>query len=135
MTKVEELREKVLRYKAGEYVGRDIEDGYTTEDICIVHTDDLDSLIAAAREEARAEGAEQERERIRKESLHYAEGEPLEGTDAESVEGDEAIAQQEMFIIPASVLAPAGFAAVGEEVQAERDADRLADARQKEAEG
>ena len=55
---------------------------------------------------ARAEGAEQERERIRKESLHYAEGEPLEGTDAESVEGDEAIAQQEMFIIPASVLAP-----------------------------
>lgn len=55
---VEELREKVLRYKAGEYVGRDIEDGYTTEDICIVHTDDLDSLIAAAREEGRAEGAE-----------------------------------------------------------------------------
>ena len=63
----------------------------------------VDALIAAVR----AEGAEQERERIRKESLHYAEGEPLEGTDAESVEGDEAIAQQEMFIIPASVLAPA----------------------------
>ena len=30
---------------------------------------------------------------------------------------------------------PADFAAAGKEVQAERDADRLADARQKEAEG
>ena len=68
MATVEELREKVLRYKAGEYVGRDIEDGYTTEDICIVHTDDLDSLIAAAREEGfekgRAEGAEEARPKI-----------------------------------------------------------------------
>ena len=56
MATVEELREKVLRYKAGEYVGRDIEDGYTTEDICIVHTDDLDSLIAAAEEEGCDDG-------------------------------------------------------------------------------
>ena len=32
-------------------------------------------------------------------------------------------------------FAPAAFAAVGAEVQAERDADRLAGARQKEAEG
>jgi len=32
-------------------------------------------------------------------------------------------------------FAPADFAAVGEAVKAERDADRLADARQKEAEG
>ena len=75
---------------------------YLAQDLYVEAWRLIHSAIAAAREE----GAEQERERIRKESLHYAEGEPLEGTDAESVEGDEAIAQQEMFIVPASVLSP-----------------------------
>ena len=98
MTKVEKLREEIddtLEDVANSLSPSRHKDFIGLDDV-------LDSLIAAAREEGRAE----ERERIRKESLHYAEGEPLEGTDAESVEGDEAIAQQEMFIIPASVLAP-----------------------------
>ena len=103
MKKWEELRAQLLwidRKSLTDDYGR----VYGHQEVAHIPTvEEVDSLIAAAREE----GAEQERERIRKESLHYAEGEPLEGTDAESVEGDEAIAQQEMFIIPASVLAPA----------------------------
>jgi hypothetical protein len=55
MSKVEELREKVDRYKVGDYVEHDIEDGYAVRDICVVGTEDLDSLIAAAREEGAAE--------------------------------------------------------------------------------
>ena len=107
MATVEELREKVLRYKAGEYVGRDIEDGYTTEDICIVHTDDLDSLIAAAREEGRAE----ERERIVCGSQRFPKGEYVVDSDYISMvfspDGiGEAMTDCELFIIPASVLAP-----------------------------
>ena len=107
MTKVEELREKVLRYNAGEYVGRDIEDGYTTEDICIVHTDDLDSLIAAAREE----GAKQERERIVCGSQRFPKGEYVVDSDYISMvfspDGiGEAMTDCELFIIPASLLAP-----------------------------
>ena len=64
----------------------------------------LDSLIAAAREEGRAEGAEQERERIRKAADHYEAEDEL--PYAELVDGNYVGASCEIYVIPASVLAP-----------------------------
>lgn len=129
----EELRVRVDRYKVGDYVEHDIEDGYAVRDICVVGTDDLDSLIAAAeargfekgkaegvtefeKERAetfnkliddhdtafaagKAEGAEQERERIRNANGVLR----LENDDAHAVW----VTDGEYFILPAVLLSPA----------------------------
>lgn len=67
--------------------------------------DVLEQLISAAREEGRAEGAEQERERIRKAADHYEAEDEL--PYAELVDGNYVGASCEIYVIPASVLAPA----------------------------
>lgn len=94
MDKVTELREKVYRYKVGDYVEHDIEDGYAVRDICVVGTEDLDSLIAAAREE----GAEQYRQQILGDSGTLVQ---------EFCEQDVYVVRCEILDKPASVLSPA----------------------------
>ena len=93
-TKVEELRGLLRQYLL------DIEDTQHRD-----MTDEaIDSLIASAREEGRAEGAEQERERIRKAADHYEAEDEL--PYAELVDGNYVGASCEIYVIPASVLAP-----------------------------
>lgn len=105
-TKVEELRARMLGndpcYDMDDE-GNMIQKG--TVPHCIgIKAEELDSLIAAAREEGRAEGAEQERERIRKAADHYEAEDEL--PYAELVDGNYVGASCEIYVIPASVLAP-----------------------------
>ncbi len=68
--------------------------------------DYVDLLIAAAR----AEGAEQERERIIRGSERFPEGVCIDGSEyfgiAYGVHEDNTVANSEVFVVPASVLAP-----------------------------
>ena len=68
--------------------------------------DIITMYIYAIQSSARTEGAEAERERIRNASTHYAEGELIEGVDAETMEGEAAYTQYEFYITPAPLLAP-----------------------------
>ena len=98
MTKVEELRKGVVSLVT--IPSMFSHDPVDTEAVGLV-----DSLISAAQDEARAEGAEQERERIRKAADHYEAEDEL--PYAELVDGNYVGASCEIYVIPASVLAPA----------------------------
>jgi hypothetical protein len=95
-TRVEELRETVMR-----------ECGVDTPWYGDPNAMAVDALITAARQE----GAEAERERIRAGSEQFSEGDFVEDSDyigiRYGVHSDNAVADADIYVVPASVLAPA----------------------------
>jgi hypothetical protein len=122
MTKVEELRGLLRQYLL------DIEDTQHRD-----MTDEaIDSLIAAAREEGRAEGAEQERLKVLSEATflrHDFDARETEHFYGEREDnGDvEVLARKDCYIIPASLLAPASGSVEPQKATPEQEAQyRLA---------
>jgi hypothetical protein len=118
MTKVEELRDKIYT-KAAAHIGIlesefscSPDENRTYEELTRELATDLYALISAARAEGVAEGEEGMKKWIRNTQDFIAQGDEVSCTDVhyatcvDNTEQDFAEAQVDLYIVPASLLAP-----------------------------